>query len=191
LKIAIYARVSTEKQDTLNQLAELREFSAKQGWEIFREYADCETGSRADRPEFRRMFLDAAKRKFELVLFWSLDRFSREGVLPTLRYLERLDSLGIGYKSFTEEYFDSCGIFREAVIAIMATLAKQERIQRSERTKAGLARARAAGKRLGRPGRVPVFKTVIEKLHKAGYSHRRIALELRISPRSVGRALRA
>ena len=65
-------------------------------------------------------------------------RLSREGVLPTLQQLQRLTSYGSGYRSFTEQYFDSCGIFRDAVIAIVATVAKQERIRISERVKAGL-----------------------------------------------------
>jgi DNA invertase Pin-like site-specific DNA recombinase len=86
----------------------------------------------------------------DLVLFWSLDRLSREGVLQTLNYLNRLSSYGVGYRSFTEQYFDSCGIFREAVIAILATVAKQERLRISERTKAGLESARRKGVPLGR-----------------------------------------
>jgi len=86
----------------------------------------------------------------DLVLFWSLDRLSREGVLQTLNYLNRLSSYGVGYRSFTEQYFDSCGIFREAVIAILATVAKQERLRISERTKARLESARRKGVPLGR-----------------------------------------
>src|SRR5437016_678541 len=97
------------------------------------------------------MFEDASRRRFDVLLFWALDRLSREGVLETLQHLNRLTSYGVAWRSFTEQFFDSCGPFRDAVIAIMATLAKQERVKRSERTKAGLARARAAGKALGRP----------------------------------------
>src|SRR5258706_16193145 len=96
------------------------------------------------------MFQDASQRRFDLALFWSLDRLSREGVLQTLNYLNRLVSHGVGYRSFTEQYFDSCGIFKDAVIAIMATVAKQERIRISERTKAGLDAARRKGVPLGR-----------------------------------------
>ena len=151
MKVAIYARVSTDKQDNENQLVQLREFAAKQGWTVFGEYVDRESGAKSDRVEFQRMFADASKRKFDLVLFWALDRLSREGVLQTLQHLNRLENHGVGFRSFTEQYFDSCGIFREAVISIMATLAKQERVRRSERTKAGLAIARAKGRRLGRP----------------------------------------
>ncbi len=89
------------------------------------------------------MFEDASRKRFDVLLFWALDRLSREGTFKTLQYLNRLDSYGIGYRSFIEPYFDSCGIFKEAVISIIATLAKQEAILKSERTKAGLARAKS------------------------------------------------
>ncbi len=137
-KVALYLRVSTGKQDTENQARQLRAFTKKQaGWQLVQEYVDTESGGKSNRTAFQRMFVDASQRKFDLLLFWSLDRLSREGVLPTLRYLERLTGYGVQWRSFTEQFFDSCGPFRDAVISIMATLAKQERIQRSERTDCG------------------------------------------------------
>jgi DNA invertase Pin-like site-specific DNA recombinase len=186
MKVAIYARVSTTKQDNENQSTQLREFAEKQGWELFDEYVDQESGSTADRPEFKRMFSDASKRKFDVLLFWALDRLSREGVLETLQHLNRLESYGVGFRSFTEPYFDSCGVFEDAVIAIMATLAKQERVKRSERTKAGLARVKAAGKALGRP-RLSVRASEIARLRNMGLSGRAIARELGISEGTVRR----
>ena len=169
MKVAIYARVSTDKQDTENQLIQLRDFAAKQGWVVTREYCDYETGSKADRAQFEQMFTDASKRKFDLLLFWALDRLSREGALKTLQHLDRLEGYGIGFRSFTEPYFDSCGIFKEAVVSIVATLAKQERIKRSERTRAGLARVRSEGRRLGRP-RVAINPADIARLRSQGLS---------------------
>jgi DNA invertase Pin-like site-specific DNA recombinase len=74
-------------------------------------------------------------------------------VLETLQHLNRLTSYGIGYRSFTEQYFDSGGIFKDAVIAIIATVAEQERVRISQRVRAGLEVARAKGKRIGRPPR--------------------------------------
>ena len=187
MKIAIYARVSTDKQDTENQLRELREFAAKQGWQITREYVDEGiSGTKADRAELQRMFSDAAKRKFDLLLFWALDRLSREGVLQTLHYLNLLESAGVGFRSFTEPYFDSCGVFKDAIIAIMATLAKQETVKRSERTKAGLAVARAKGSILGRP-RLQVERAEIARLRQQGLSLRAIGRQLGISEGSVRR----
>jgi DNA invertase Pin-like site-specific DNA recombinase len=187
MKIAIYARVSTTNQDNENQLAQLHEFAAKQDWHIFDNYVDQESGSTSDRPEFQRMFADASKRKFDLVLFWALDRFSREGVLDTLQHFNRLEAAGVAYKSYTEPFFDSCGIFKDAVVAIMATLAKQERVKRAERTRAGLAVARAKGKKLGRPRTVKVTANDIARLRSQGHSLRSVGRELGISERSIRR----
>jgi DNA invertase Pin-like site-specific DNA recombinase len=188
MKIALYLRVSTEKQETENQAVQLREFAAKQGWQIVHEYCDYETGSKTDRADFQRMFADASKRRFDLVLFWALDRMSREGVYQTLQHLNRLESYGVGFRSFTEPYFDSCGVFKDAVIAIMATLAKQERIKRAERTKAGLARVKATGKSLGRPRVLNDQHTAqIASLRAQGHSLRAISRHLGISARSVRR----
>jgi DNA invertase Pin-like site-specific DNA recombinase len=150
--VAIYARVSTrDKQETLNQLAQLRELCRRQGWQAPTEYIDRETGSTPAREEFQKMLLDASQRKFDLILFWALDRLTREGTLATLQYLERLTSYQVGYKSFTEPYLDSCGTFKDVVISLLATMAKQERLRMGERVRAGIAQARRDGKRLGRP----------------------------------------
>jgi len=153
MKVALYARVSTKDkgQDTENQLEQLRKFAESQNWPIVREYVDKATGKRSDREQFQQMFEAASRREFDLVLFWSLDRFSREGVLETLNHLQRLQSYGVGYRSFTEQYLDSCGVFKDAVLSILATIAKQERIRISERVTAGLAKARKAGRIGGRP----------------------------------------
>ena len=181
LKISLYVRVSTGQQELRNQVAQLRAFARKQGWKIVREYSDTDSGSKADRKQFKRLFADAAKREFDLVLFWALDRFSREGASQTLAYLNRLEHYGIGFRSFTEPYFDSCGAFKDAILAIMATLAKQERIRISERTIAGLQRARAEGKTLGRP-RCEVDLASIRRLRKQGQSWRQVGRALGISP---------
>ena len=148
---AIYARVSTAdgRQETENQLVQLRQFAETQGWEIVREYVDQESGSRSDRPEFRRLFDDASRRRFDVVLFWSLDRFTREGSLETLQYLNQLGSYGVSFRSFTEAYLDSCGFFKDAIIAILGAIAKQERARISERVRAGLDRAKKKEHGLG------------------------------------------
>lgn len=190
MKVALYARVSTKDkgQETENQLVQLREFAAKQGWQITREYIDRETGGTSDRAQFQAMFADASRRRFDLVLFWSLDRLSREGVLETLQHLNRLTACGVGYKSFTEQYLDSCGIFKDAVIGILAVIAKQERVRLSERTKAGLAIARSKGRQIGRP-RLQVQAAQIARLKAQGLSLRAIGRELGIGDGSVRRLL--
>jgi DNA invertase Pin-like site-specific DNA recombinase len=125
------------------------------------------------------MLLHASQRKFDVLLFWSLDRLTREGTLATLQYLERLTSYQVGYKSFTEPYLDSCGTFKDVVISLLATMAKQERIRMSERVRAGLQRVRTQGKRLGRPA-LRNFDTdeidEIRRLRRRGASVRSLAI---------------
>jgi DNA invertase Pin-like site-specific DNA recombinase len=187
MNIALYTRVSTrDGQDVANQLRQLREFCRVQGWTIVREFADQVTGRHSDRENFQQMFAAAHRREFDCVLFWSLDRFSREGVYETLQHLQRLTSYGVGYKSFTEQYLDSCGLFRDAVISILATIAKQERIRLSERTIAGLQRAKAQGRVGGRP-RVICNREKVFSLHRDGRSLGEIAGQLSLSKTTVAR----
>jgi DNA invertase Pin-like site-specific DNA recombinase len=191
MRIAIYARVSTDRQENGNQLDQLREFADRQGWEIAVEYVDTVSASgKKARPEFDRMMLAASQRQFDLLLFWRLDRLSREGVRVTLTYLERLDSWGVAWRSFQEPYLDSCGVMKDMVISVMALMAQQERIAISERTKAGLARAVKAGKRLGRRA-VIVDVSKARKLREDGLGLRPIAKKLRISVNTLARALRS
>jgi DNA invertase Pin-like site-specific DNA recombinase len=122
---------------------------------------------------------DAVRRTFEVVVFWSLDRFSREGALQTLQHMNTLSSHGIGYRSLTEPYLDSCGIFKEAIIDILGTVAKQERRRISDRVSAGLRRARLTGTRSGRPiGRPRVIfdRAKATQLRLEGLSWRQIAI---------------
>lgn len=184
--VALYSRVSTRDkgQDVENQLVALREFCRKQGWVVFNEYCDRRSGKNTDRAAFQQMFKDASQRRFDLVLFWSLDRFSREGVLGTLKHLETLTSYGVGYRSYSEQYLDSCGMFKDAVISILATIAKQERIRMSERVTAGLARAAKAGRFPGRPP-LQCDRAQILALRASGASLGAISKQTGISKPSV------
>jgi DNA invertase Pin-like site-specific DNA recombinase len=190
--IAIYSRVSTKDrgQDVENQLRQLRDFCAKQGYVVIREYVDFASGKRSDRDAFKDMFAAASRREFDVVLFWALDRFSREGVFDTLQHLQRLTSYGVGYRSYTEQYLDSCGMFRDAVVGILAAVAKQERVRLGERTVAGLERARAQGRIGGRP-RVVCDRKKVLVLRGAGKSLGEIASELGLSKTTVSRIVGA
>lgn len=125
-----------------------------------------------------------------MVLFWSLDRFSREGVLETLQHLQKLTAHGVEWFSYKEEYLRSVGAFRDAVLAILACIAKQERIRLSERVVAGLSRARAEGKVLGRPKAAVTTKRVLE-LHERGMSLRDIAAATGVSAMTAQRILKS
>ena len=198
MKTALYARVSTKDkgQDTENQLVQLRMFCQSQGWEITNEYVDRASGKTSDRTEFQKLFQDASQHKFDLVLFWSLDRFSREGVLETLQHLQRLTDWKVSYRSFTEQYLDSTGMFKDAILAILASIAKQERVRMSERTLAGLAIARAKGRIGGRPRLNKSMSYITErpkvlKLHADGHSLQHIANEVGLSKQTVWRLVKA
>lgn len=181
MKCALYSRVSLKNgsQDTENQALILREFAQRQGWQIV-EYEDQASGKSTDREAFTRLFEDARKKKFDLVLFWALDRFSREGALKTLTLLQELQSYGVGWKSYSEQYLDSLGPFGEAIIAILAVLARQERIRISERAKAGLERAKSQGKQLGRRNRI-FDREELCRLKAEGVGWREIGERLGIS----------
>jgi DNA invertase Pin-like site-specific DNA recombinase len=101
-----------------------------------------------------------------VLLFWALDRLTREGTLAALQYLERLTSYEVGCKSFTEPYLDSCGTFKDVVISLLATMAKQERLRMGERVRAGLQHARSQGIQLGRPPLRALTCDEVAKLRK-------------------------
>jgi DNA invertase Pin-like site-specific DNA recombinase len=190
MRVVLYARVSTKdgRQDTRNQLQQLREFCAKQDWEVSTEYVDERSGKNGDRPQFQRMLDAASRREFDVLLFWSLDRLTREGALATLKYLELLTGYGVGYRSFTEAYLDSVGPFRDAVVAILGCIARQERQRISERVLAGLAKARKAGRVGGRP-KLVVSTIKIHKLADQGLSAVEIGKRLGCSRMTVARRL--
>lgn len=185
MKVAVYSRVSKESSDNTNQLLLLRDYCQKMNYEIQDEYVDIISGGAANRPEFNRMMQDASKRKFDMLLFFALDRLTREGTRMTINYLQRLDDFGVTYKSYSEQYIDSSGIFKDVIIALLSTLAKQERVRISERVKAGLEKSRQQGRIGGRP---TMDETKIERIHElksAGKSIMAISKELKISRGSV------
>ena len=153
-KCVIYARCSTADQETENQVAQLREFAGRQDWQIVDVVADvCSGGKSAtERIGLNKVFEMGHQRRFDVLLFWSLDRFSREGSRATIAYLTRLEGDGIDWHSFSEPYLSSLGVFKDCIIALLSALAKQEKVRIGERTKAGLERTRRVnGTRLGRP----------------------------------------
>jgi DNA invertase Pin-like site-specific DNA recombinase len=155
MRVAIYARVSTEErgQDPENQLAQLRAWCAATDHGIVAEFVDNVSGGKgADkRPQFATMLDAAHRRQFDILLVWALDRLSREGMVPTILHLQRLAAAGVVFHSYTEPLLSTDNeMVRDIVLAVMASLAKMERQKIGERTRAGLERARAKGKRLGR-----------------------------------------
>ena len=156
MRVAIYARVSTEDkgQDPENQLRDLRAWCANSGHDLVGEYADRVSGRKGtgERKRFAALFEDASRRKFDCVLFWALDRFSREGMVPTIHHLERLNSYGVTFHSYTEPHLCADNeMVRGILLAVLATMAKQETKRLSERVIAGMRKAAAKGTKSGKP----------------------------------------
>lgn len=153
MKLALYARISTNggRQDTENQLVELREWAKRFGGEIVQEYVDEASGSRGDRKALLEMLSDAHKRKFDTLAIWSLDRLSREGIVKMTGYLDQLKSYGVRIISLKESWLDTSGPIADLLVAIFGWVAQQERLRIGERVRAGLQRVKAEGKKLGRP----------------------------------------
>lgn len=159
MKVALYARVSKDEmsssgalQDPENQLQPMRKFCQAMNWEVSKEFIDRASGGSANRPEFQAMLGEVRQRHFDIVLVWALDRFSREGMTNTLSYIKQLKSYKTGLKSLQESWLDTSqeGV-AELLLAIFAWVASEEKRKISERTKAGLAKLKASGVKLGRP----------------------------------------
>jgi DNA invertase Pin-like site-specific DNA recombinase len=167
MRVAIYARVSTEDQTSENQLLQLRAWCTQHGHDIAREYLDngvAGTKGTAKRKAFAQLFDDAARHRFDMVLFWSLDRFSREGMQQTITHLQRLDVCGVAWRSLTEPHLATDNeLVRDILLALLSSLAKLEARKIRERTLAGLDRARARGKVLGRPKVAPGVEAAVRE----------------------------
>jgi len=137
------------------------------------------------RPKFEEMIEDARKRKFDVLLVWSYDRFSRAG-LKDIRVISDLNSWGVKFVSYQESFLDTTSEMGELLTPIFAWIAKQEAKKISERTKAGLARARSQGKRLGRP-EVTADIQKMKDMRKEGKSLSEIAKSLGVSKETVRR----
>ena len=187
LRAGLYARVSTDDQQTLGmQNRALREYAAQRGWTIALEVREVNSG--AARREAREKILDAARRReIDRVLVWRLDRWGRS-VTDLLATLQELEHLGVGFVSLTEALDLTTPVGR-AMAGLLAIFAEFEREVLRERTKAGLAHARQNGKKLGRPATAAKHAKEIRKLSGAGVSKAEIARRLRIGRTSVRRIL--
>ena len=186
MKAALYLRVSTDKQELENQLEPLKKFAKGRGLKIVQVYRDMATGKNSNRPALNKMLKDAHRHAFDVIVVWALDRLSREGMNRTVQLIEMLERMGIGVISYSEPYLDTTNeLARNILLAVVSTLAKAERERISERTKAGLARVKRSGKKLGRP---PVDLKVREKalkLIQGGQSLRKAARKMGVSRSSI------
>ena len=151
-RAAIYVRVSTKEQSIENQVDVLRDWAKKRGFDVVEIYSEQESAWRAGHQrDLARLMEDARKRKFTVVLVWALDRLSREGPTTILTLVDKLKKCGVKIISYQESWTEAPGELGDLLFSIVAWVARQESIRRSERTKAGLARAAKEGKKPGRP----------------------------------------
>jgi len=152
MKVCIYSRVSSGQQDTENQSTVLINWAKQRGFEVVKIYEEEESAWKSGHQrELSHLLEDARKRRFEAVLVWALDRLSREGPLAILTLVERLKKCGVKVISYQESWTEAPGELADLLYALTGWVARMESQRRSERTRAGLARVKAQGKRLGRP----------------------------------------
>lgn len=158
MRVALYARVSKDEassdgslQDPENQLVPMRKFAEAMSWQLVDEFIDRASGGGSDRPEFQRMLGQVRQRRFEVILIWRLDRFSREGIMNTMSYVSMLKQYKTALKSMNDPWMDTTteGV-AELILSVMAWAAAEERKKISQNTKAALSRLKALGIRLGR-----------------------------------------
>src|SRR5664280_2022056 len=189
MRLGIYARVSTLiGQSPEMQLAELREYSSRRGWEIFSEYVDLGiSGSKESRPELNRLMADAHRRNFDVVLCWKVDRFGRS-LKHLVNALADLDSYGVAFVSLRDNLDLSTPTGR-LMFQIIGAMAEFELSLTKERVKCGLVNARANGKQLGRPRRVTDGDRILQ-MKAEGASLREIANAMGIGYGTVRKRLR-
>jgi len=188
MKVALYARVSKadESQDPENQLMRLRAYTKERGWEVYDEYVDHASGADANRPDLDRMIDDAMHRRVELILTIRVDRIARS--VPNLyALLEKLQARGIGFEC-TDQDISTNTPTGKLLLCVLAGIAEFERELIRDRTKAGLARAKAQGKRLGAPAK-PIDVARARELRVQGMSLRAIATEFGVSHQTIGNRL--
>ncbi|MFC1860048.1 recombinase family protein [Chloroflexota bacterium] len=152
MKVCIYSRVSTSEQDTKNQSKVLTDWAEHRGFEVVKLYEEEESAWKSGHQRvLAKLIDDARQRRFQAVLVWALDRLSREGALAILSLVQRLSICGVKVLSYQESWTEAPGELAELLYALTGWVARMESQRRSERTKVGLARVKAQGKRLGRP----------------------------------------
>ena len=187
-RAALYLRVSRDDLTVANQLPELERMVAARGLTIIEVFEETVSAAKL-RPEHRRMMAAAHAGAFDVVLVWSLDRFGRS-MTGNIADVLALDRLGVELVSAREPWLDTGGPVRHLLLAIFSWVAEQERGRLIERTRAGLDRARASGKRLGRPPRLDAQGlAACARLREEGRSVRAIAIALKVPATTVQRAL--
>lgn len=152
MRVALYARVSTDEQTEQNQVVVLEKWAEARGFEVYGIYHD--TGSAyqgGDLVELKRMLVDAHLGKFKKIIVWSLDRLTRRGANALGNLLEQVETYGVHVLSMQQDWTDVPDALYPLLVSIYGFWGKYESQMISARTKLGMARAKASGKHVGRP----------------------------------------
>jgi DNA invertase Pin-like site-specific DNA recombinase len=182
MKVALYGRVSTQKQELAIQNTVLRDYVKRQGWKIYGAYYDKLTGTTDDRPRLIRLLKDAKRKKFDLVLVTKIDRMARS-LKHLIAILERLDSNNIKFVC-TDQPIDTSTPMGKLVLQILGAVAEFERTLILERTKAGVERAKRQGKICHRP-RKHINEGKLRKYVEKGYAISVIAGIFDVTPSTI------
>ena len=186
-KVAIYVRVSTSGQTVENQERELLAHCQRQGWQVFKVYRDEGfSGAVAERPALKEMMAAARQGRFDLVACWKIDRIARS-ISHLIEVLSELKGLGIGFISLTEAINTGTAQGR-MLCSFLGAIGEFERELTIERVRSGMARAKAAGVRIGRP-RVGFDVNEALRLKRAGFSWAQISTELGASSATIRRGV--
>lgn len=182
VRVAVYHRVSTLDQNPALARDELRAATARLGGEVVLDIEETGSGARNDRPGLQRLMLAARRGKLDAVLCWKLDRFGRSA-LDVLANIRDLDAAGVRFIATTQGIDIRPGgdAMSRLMLTMLAAVAEFERDLIRERTRLGMAKARAVGKHIGRPRVRGPRPADVQRLRKAGRSWRQVAAELRCS----------
>lgn len=189
-RAAIYARVSTDNQTTDNQLRELRAVAERMGWALDGEYIDqgiSGAKGRDQRPAFDKMLKAAARREFDVIMAWSVDRLGRS-LQHLVAFLGEVHAKGIDLY-LHQQGIDTTTPAGKALFQMCGVFAEFERAMIQERVRAGLARAVAQGKRLGRPRVDAKVERAILEARAKGTGIRTIARRLGVGTGTVQRVV--
>jgi DNA invertase Pin-like site-specific DNA recombinase len=190
-RAALYLRVSTGEQTTENQRLELVAVAKRSGWGIVEIYEDAGVSGakgRDKRPEFDRLLKGAVRREFDVIMTWSVDRLGRS-LQHLVEFLGEIHAKGVDLYCH-QQGVDTTTPAGKAMFQMCGVFAEFERAMIQERVKAGLARARAQGKILGRPKVTRKVEQSVYRLRKAGIGKRKIAKQLGIGVSTVMRLLK-
>ena len=168
-RVALWARVSTDDQESAGQLQAMRREIERRGWTVVKIYdITASAWKGGHHAALSEVYADAQRRRYDVLMVWALDRLTREGALSTLETVSRLGKSGVQVISLQEPWTETAGELRDLLMAIVGWVAQFESKRRSERIKAGNARRKAAGLAVGRK---PGAKDVVKR-KKSGYNKR-------------------